>query len=348
MARTRSKRFRPSKSKSKSKSGSSRQHNSRIRNIFSIPRSNGVIPKMLNNDRDIKKVVVKLNNKEEIARLFLAITAKWCGACHAVSDRLNKAIKRTSMAATRIDEQNVPKLNNALNSSIEPPHYPYFIVVNQNAKIEKILSSIEEVEQFLEETPGDESATANSGTESKPPSPPPSPNSASASNPAPVSISESDPSNPSPPVAAMISKNSPVKNQMVPGSNKSIIPDKSLEVDVDDEEEEPDIPVKKTSLNNVGKAVSTSVPISQKALNELNASASASALPPNAQQLDAIKPAAASEPLSPAQGGGSLYASLASTAYQLAPPAVLMGIAAATLKRKSKKRGKKRTQRRKI
>ena len=36
--------------------------------------------------------------------------------------------------------------------------------------------------------------------------------------------------------------------------------------------------------------------------------------------------------------GGSLYGSLASTAYQLAPPAILMGIAAATLQKRSRKR----------
>jgi hypothetical protein len=300
---------------------------------------------MLNNDRDIKKVVVKLNNKEEIARLFLAITAKWCGACHAVSDRLNKAIKRTSMAATRIDEQNVPKLNNALNSSIEPPHYPYFIVVNKNAKIEKILSSIEDVEQFLEAAPDVE----ESGSDPKPGSPSgsdPTPSSFSVSDPKPPSVSKisvtSSPANNNPPELS-------VATMPVSRSNKTAIPDKSLEVDMDEEEEEnedePAIEVKKTSLNNVGKAVSASIPISQKPLNELNASASASALPPNARKIDTITAPSTSEPLSPAQGGGSLYASLASTAYQLAPPAVLMGIAAATLKRKSKKRSKRRTQR---
>jgi len=249
------------------------------------------------------------------------------------------------MAATRVDEENVPKLNAALNSSIEPPHYPYFIVINQNAKIQKILSSIEEVEQFLKKTPGDESMADDSETQPKTP---------------PMSISESASSPPSAsvtannlPTKASASKNSSVKNQMTPPSrsNKSIIPDKSLEVHMNEEDDDgPDISVKTTSLNNVGKATSTTVPTSQKALSELNASASASAsaLPPNAQQLDAITSTNTSEPKSPTQGGGSLYARLASTAYQLAPPAVLMGIAAATLKRKSKKRSKRRTQRRKI
>jgi carbohydrate-binding DOMON domain-containing protein len=45
--------------------------------------------------------------------------------------------------------------------------------------------------------------------------------------------------------------------------------------------------------------------------------------------------------LSQIQAGGSLYASLASTAYQLAPPAVLLGIAAATLRKRRGRKGKK-------
>jgi hypothetical protein len=282
---------------------------------------------MLNNNRDIKKVVVKLNNKkEEVMRLFLAITAKWCGACHAVSDRLNRAIKGTRLAATRIDEQNVSKLNEALNSSIEPPHYPYFIVVDQEAKIQQVLSSIEEVEQFLASTPdNDETHDEESGTDPKP---------VSRSNKSATVLPESVATEPH-------------------RSNKSpsAIPDKSLSVEVEEEEEEevePNASMKQVSnMPQVGKLPSATPGLANQKTPTpvLNASASATALPPNAQQLDTITAKPPTAPLSPAQGGGSLYANLASTAYQLAPPAILMGLAAATLKCKSKKRRARRTQR---
>ena len=42
------------------------------------------------------------------------------------------------------------------------------------------------------------------------------------------------------------------------------------------------------------------------------------------------------------QGGGCLYSALASTAYQLAPPAILLGIASATLGRKQKRKTRRR------
>jgi hypothetical protein len=291
---------------------------------------------MLNNNRDIKKVVVKLNNnKEEVMRLFLAITAKWCGACHAVSDRLNKAIKGTRMAATRIDEQNVSRLNDALNSSIEPPHYPYFIVMNQQGKIHQVLSSIEEVEQFLASTPrNNETQDEESGTDPKP-----------------VSRSNKSPSTTVQPESVSRSNNA-AESKPVTRSNKSpsIIPDKSLSVEVEEEEEEvePNASMKQVSnMPQVGKLPSATPGLAnQKIPNPvINANASGSALPPNARKIDAIQAPAPSEPLSPVHSGGSLYANLASTAYQLAPPAILMGLAAATLKCKSKKRKARRTQR---
>lgn len=284
-------------------------------------------------------------------RLFLAITAKWCGACHAVSDRLNRAIKGTRMAATRIDEQNVPILNNALNSSIEPPHYPYFIVMNQQGKIQQVLSSIEEVEQFLASTPkNNETHDEESGTDPKPVS---RSNKSAIVNPIVQPISRSN-NGTEPQSVSRSNKASAATEQPVSRSNKSPspIPDKSLSVEVEEEEEEeevePNASMKQVSnMPQVGKLPSATPGLAnQQTPNPvLNANASGSALPPNARKIDTIEAPAPSEPLSPAQGGGSLYANLASTAYQLAPPAILMGLAAATLKCKSKKRRARRTQR---
>jgi len=260
---------------------------------------------MLNNSRDIKKFATSMrqNQKNEVARLFLAITAQWCGACHSVSDRLNKALKKPAVSASRIDETKLSELNQTLNTNIEPPHYPYFIVLNTQGSIVKILKSIDEVEDFLKTTPNKEGSNPMPVSNSR---------SNEGSNPMPVSKSNNEGSNP------MLVSNSRANNSI---SKSSQIPDRSLNVgdmgegDEDEEEEE-------QSLTMEMKPVSMKI------------NSAATALPPNARVMDTITPARGSEPMSPAQGGGCLYASLASTAYQLAPPAVLLGIAAATLKKK--------------
>jgi hypothetical protein len=117
-----------------------------------------------------------------------------------------------------------------------------------------------------------------------------------------------------------------------PVSKSSQIPDRSLNVgdmgEGDEEEEEEEQEQSQTMEMK---------PVSMTKMNS-----AATALPPNARVMDTITPARGSEPMSPAQGGGCLYASLASTAYQLAPPAVLLGIAAATLKRKKRSTRRRR------
>jgi len=66
-------------------------------------------------------------------------------------------------------------------------------------------------------------------------------------------------------------------------------------------------------------------------------------LPPSASNDQS----AASTPMkSPNQAGGNLYGALASTAYQLAPPAILLGIANATLGKKRRTKKAKRMRRR--
>jgi hypothetical protein len=67
-----------------------------------------------------------------------------------------------------------------------------------------------------------------------------------------------------------------------------------------------------------------------------------SAIPPS-RESDALSPMGVSSPPMPSnsQRGGCLYESLAAAAYQLAPPAVLLGIAAATLRKRRGRKAKK-------
>jgi hypothetical protein len=86
-------------------------------------------------------------------------------------------------------------------------------------------------------------------------------------------------------------------------------------------------PVPIANIPNVGKGSSANMK---------------SAVPPS-RESDALTPMGASTPVpSDSQKGGCLYESLATAAYQLAPPAVLLGIAAATLRKAKKtRRGRK-------
>ena len=126
MARTRYR----SKSKSKSRSKSKRKTPSprEIHNIRSNIGYSPTIPAIIKNVNDIKKIGKNMHN---IKNTLVAVTAKWCGACHSISDRLNNAIKNSNNG-TRIDETLLDKFNSSLNTSIQPPHFPYFIVINED------------------------------------------------------------------------------------------------------------------------------------------------------------------------------------------------------------------------
>jgi hypothetical protein len=103
---------------------------------------------MIKNERDIQKIGQNMRN---IKNTLVAVTADWCSACHSISGRLNNAIKNSNIG-TRIDETLLDKFNSTLKTSIQPPHFPYFIVINQSGKMVKVLKDIDAVEQFLENT----------------------------------------------------------------------------------------------------------------------------------------------------------------------------------------------------
>jgi len=194
-----------------------------------------------------------------------------------------------------------------MNSSIKPPHFPYFIVIDTNGGIKQTLSSIEEVEQFLAE---------RDATQTPMPSPMPSPKTPNQIMNEEEAEEEADEA-----------EAEAVEESML-GAN---------------EEEEPE----ETTM--VMESVKNLPPVVGKVNSAANNSASFksgsakvnTALPPNATELDTITQSNVRRPVNSMEGG-CLYASLATTSYQLAPPAVLLGIAAATLKKKGRKSKKTR------
>jgi hypothetical protein len=276
---------------------------------------------------------------QKMKKMLVAITATWCGACHNISDRLNTAISRSNNG-TRIDEKMLGKFNNSLKASIEPPHFPYFIVINENAKVIKVLKDMEEVESFLAPLPSNSMASlTNSGNNN-------GRNNVNAGNNN-NNNNNSNNSNNSKKInnsrmnVVMNSINKSVEKSFLPSTvnnannqKSNIINQNSISETITEEPME----MESVGINGVAKGPSQSI---------VNANSMKMATPPN-QALDALEVSATEELTEtpaekPAQVGGCLYAGLSKTAYDLAAPAVLLGIAAATLKRKGRKtrRGRK-------
>jgi len=338
--------------------------------------------------------------KKEIIELFLAITAKWCGACHTIRDRLLKAIKGSKRPATNVDESQMESVNSQLNADIKFPFVPYFIVIGKNGKIIKTLKTIEEVEGFLAQVPANEGAeaflknTSVTGSQSAMPSAMPStlqalsgqtedPESPSAQteNPESPSLSASNasaltqasimtdesglPTGIQLPSASEMS-NSAKSNSAKSNSAKSNSAKSNSAKSNSAKSNSAKSNTSKSNFNKSSNSTSQNSPVSASSLSSQKlmsmaplsgmaemvakgasvsnpnvTSATMTAIRPNSSQ-DRISAVPSSS--STSTKGGCLYASLASTAYQLAPPAVLLGIAAATLSKK--RRSKRQTRRR--
>ena len=319
--------------------------------------------------------------KQQIMELFLAITAKWCGACHNIRDRLLKAIKGSKRPATNVDETQLDAINSQFNTNIQVPHYPYFIEMDSNGKIKKILKSIEAVEAFLAQVPanGDPSPPRSATGDPMPSAMPsamqevseetgdPGSPSISASNasaltqasimtnesglptgiqlPSASAMSNSAKSNSIKSKSAMSNsiKNNSAKSNSI--NSKSAVSNFTKSSNSTSQNS----PVSASSLSTqklmsmapisgMAETVAKGVSVS----NPNVTSATMTAIRPNSSQ-DRISASPASP--STSTKGGCLYTSLAATAYQLAPPAVLLGIAAATLSKKRRSKKQKQTRR---
>ena len=298
--------------------------------------------------------------KNEIAQLFLAITAKWCGACESIKPRLERAIRSSSFPATNADETQMDSVNAQLNTSIQPPHYPYFIVLDKNGRIVKILKSIEEVEAFLASTPSSNGAANQTGNplpllmnnsrngSNQTGNPKPPSNSRSGfnqtGNPKSPSNSRSGSNQTGNPKSPSTSVQNSEDETMAALSQASIIPDETgLPQGVQLNGTQKLNAYQLSGLpDTVGKGPSITTPVSNgfgtvppNPASDLMAPGSN----PGSMSTSTTNPGPASNSK---QGGGCLYSALASTAYQLAPPAILLGIASATLGRKQKRKTRRR------
>jgi hypothetical protein len=311
------------KSKSKSKRSRIEIHGINTGSIKSNVGFSPSIPPMLNNSKDIMNAK---QNMKKIKNMMVAVTASWCGACHNISDDLNKAIRdpNNTSPGTRIDEKMLDKFNRVLNTPIEPPHFPYFIVIDEQGNLKEVLETMEAVKQFLK-------------------------------SPKPASMT---PVNTVPPVNAV----SPV-SAIVP----SYVPSATITTDdAEDEAEEAALSKKFESLSvpsnlsltkspSIGTQINSAIRPSPMKIEPVSGIPNAvvkgpSALPPNSTMSGAVPPRAENDAVSPSgtttatsnQKGGCLYSSIANVAYQLAAPAALFGIAAATLRKKGRKTKKSR------
>ena len=328
-------------------------------NIKSSIGYSPTIPPMLNNSRDIMNAK---QNMKKVKNMMVAVTASWCGACHNISDDLNKAIRdpNNTSPGTRIDEKMLGKFNRILKTPIEPPHFPYFIVIDEQGQLKEVLETMDAVKQFLK-------SSGSASPMASPMAPPPM-------LPAPNARNNSAPPSPVNAIvpsfipSATPEDESDDESDIPNGANLSILSNESgmptgiVSKSMTNGEQGLPMSTKKSATNSstatmINSAISAStpvpsvmkmspVPISNALGVGKGASANMKSAVPPSRESDVLSPMGTSNPLNPpnSQKGGYLYESLAAAAYQLAPPAVLMGIAAATL-RKRRGRKAKKTQR---
>jgi hypothetical protein len=302
------------KSKSRSRSGSKSRSRTRSRSrsrpsrveIHTIRSNIGFTPKIpttMTNSRDVAKLEKHLG---QIKAMLIAITASWCGACHQISDKLNKALNdpKNVMPGYRLDYTALPHLNKVMKTPVEAEAYPELSITDNQGNVLFKPKSVEEADDYLKgRLPISSSPSPSVSNSMKTPEEEEAEEEEIASQMASLSVPEDLPT---------LMKSAKTQSQ---------------------------------SMNSIMKMESASLPKTQSmqspsmipGIAKLPSTTMSTATPP-VQSIDQI-----SQKRTPSQiqAGGSLYASLASTAYQLAPPAVLLGIAAATLRKRRGRKGKK-------
>ena len=321
-------------------------------NIKSSIGYSPTIPPMLNNSRDIMNAK---QNMKKVKNMMVAVTASWCGACHGISDDLNKAIRdpANTSPGTRIDEKMLGNFNKILKKPIEPPHFPYFIVIDENGNLKEVLETMEAVKQFLKRPRS--SSGMPSGAEDLM-AQPYGPSSTSTQDPGSASPSASVSPSPSPSASPSYSPSASPQSPEEEEAEEEAL-QKTFEA-ISFTPNESGLPTGLTVRNQTPMGASKPSPMistkpspmKMKQVTGMPNFVAQRKLSPNSLMETATPPSLSVDKITPSstsssvitQGGGCLYSSLAATAYQLAPPAVLLGLAAATLKRKQKSRTKRR------
>jgi len=241
-------------------------------------------------------------------KMVVAITAEWCGACQRIKKQLHDILRsnRSGIPATNIDLDMLGQ-----NSAIPAPTSVPSIGVYMNGKLVKKIEGMEELSALLKSKPSANGMLTNMGSATSASKNMGSTNQMSMNN-----------------GSATASKNMGSTNQMSTnmGTKQTLVP-----------EEEEDLAMESVSIqpNSAGRPASVTMEPVTPNVSPI--------LPPSASNDQS----AASTPMkSPNQAGGNLYGALASTAYQLAPPAILLGIANATLGKKRRTKKAKRMRRR--
>ena len=241
-------------------------------------------------------------------KMVVAITAEWCGACQRIKKQLHDILRsnRSGIPATNIDLDMLGQ-----NSAIPAPTSVPSIGVYMNGKLVKKIEGMEELSALLKSKPSANGMSKNMGSTNQM-----STNNGSAKN-----MGSTN---------QMSTNNGSAKNMGTTtastnmGTKQTLVP-----------EEEEDLAMESVSIqpNSAGRPASiTMEPVTP-----------APVLPPSPANDQSPAPPTVK---SPNQAGGNLYGALASTAYQLAPPAILLGIANATLGKKRRTKKAKRMRRR--
>ena len=284
------------------------------------------IPTTINSSRDVAKLEKHLG---QIKAMLIAITASWCGACHQISDKLNKILNDPNnvMPAYRLDYTNLPKLNKIMKTPVGADAYPELSISdNQGNSLYKpktveeagdIISGRIPIPSMKQSVKTPEQEAAEEAEEEK-----------IASQMASLSVPENLPT-----LMKSASAKSQTMNSIMQMESAGLPKNQSTQSNP------------RSPINSQSQQSRQSNPIQSviPGVGKLPSVAAMSTATPPPQSMDQMGQSSVRTP-SQIQAGGSLYASLASTAYQLAPPAVLLGIAAATLKKR--KGNKKRQSRR--
>jgi thiol-disulfide isomerase/thioredoxin len=302
-------------------------------------------PITIQNDGDIMKAVQRIMTGPIT---MVVIMAKWCGHCKDLEPKYNSIMRNSehTIQNVAIDETYADKFNQALTTSIpsakpiEVKGFPSLVLVKPSGEVVSAVPNDTKMIQSTTETLG--KANLNTNENPKAPNKLPSVSATSAS------VTESSTESSIDPVE---------QDQDMTMSRNGTSPRPVIKVKT--EEYSP------TSTNKSVKSPSPVNILSPTAISKTASSSSLVASPPLPEQPlgsegpnipDAdVTVGSRNSPAQTAskesQSGGSLYSSIASAAYKLAPPAALMAAAAAMMKRnknnknktKKNRRSKKRT-----
>lgn len=279
-------------------------------------------PITIQNDGDIMKAVQRIMTGPIT---MVVIMAKWCGHCKDLEPKYNSIMRNSehTIQNVAIDETYADKFNQALTSSIpsakpiEVKGFPSLVLVKPSGEVVSAVPNDTKMIQSTTETLGKANLNNNN---SKAPSKLPM----ASTTPDPVeqdedvdqdiTMSRNATPSPRPVIKVKTEEYSPTS------MNKSVKSPSPVNI----------LSPTPSSKTAPPSSLMASPPLPEQPLNVEGASI------PDADVTVGSRNSPAQTASKEGQAGGSLYGSIASAAYKLAPPAVLMAAAAAMMKRNSR------------